>query len=82
MDEVLVVCVSELLRLGVVNFGEYERGERRGVRGGRCSVFGQNCSVVGDTGTVIIAVLAVVGGVEGIGMRTREAEWRMRRTPW
>ena len=34
----------------MVDFGEDERGEGRGLGGGRGGVFGEDCGAVGDTG--------------------------------
>ena len=61
MDEVLVMGVGQLLRFRVVDFGEDERGKRRGA--GRCGrgVFGQDCSAVGDTGAVTVILLVLPG---------------------
>lgn len=45
--EIVVVGVGQLLRGLVFDFGKYERGEGRGLRGGRSGVFGQDCCVIG-----------------------------------
>ena len=80
MDEVLVVGVGQLLRFGVVDLGEDERGKRRGAgRGGR-GVFCQDCSAVGDTGAVKVILLVLPG--LGKGRRTKGAEWRRMRMPF
>lgn len=52
MDEVIIMNIREFLGRGVVYFGKYERGERRGVGCGRSGMFSQYGSIVSDAGTV------------------------------
>ena len=79
MDEILVVGVGQLLGFGVVDFGEDDRGERRGAGGCGRGVFSQDRSAVGDAGAVMVVVLVVPG--KGKARRTRGAEWRMMKMP-
>ena len=61
MDVVVAVGVGELLRGGVGDFGQDERGERGGVAGCAAGVLGQEGGVVGYAGAVGGKRLAVGG---------------------
>lgn len=50
VDVVVAVGVGQLLRGGVVNLGEDERGEGGGLAGGRGGAFGEDGGVVGYAG--------------------------------
>ncbi len=63
----------------MVDFGEDERGKRRGAGGSGRGVFGQYGSAVGDTGAGMVITLVVPG--KGKGRRTIGAEWRMMTMP-
>lgn len=84
MDEVLVVGVGELLGLRVVDFGQNERGEGGGLRGGRGGVFGEDGGAVCDAGAGRVGVSR---GLEiffvGLSGLTRVGELGVKmRMPW
>lgn len=83
VDVVVAVSVGELLRGVVVDLGEDEGGERRGLGGGRGGAFGEDGGMVRYARAVFVSTCSPEGGCvmgEEAARLTRRAAWPGWRT--